>query len=137
MFGKVGAGGLQAIKDRQLQRGQDLTPELLASLEVVQAVLASKPMRRYDLWWNEAAEDETNKGSGGFHLVFLDATQDRQSFVAVVDDSLYNLCQEGDHHISSVGARNDPLRAFGETGPVSWLAGGMICRQHSSVDVAH
>ena len=36
---------------------------------------------------SDAAEDETKKGSGGFHLVFLDATQDRQSFVAIVDDS--------------------------------------------------
>ena len=55
MFGKVGAG-LQAMKDRQLQRGQDLTPKLLAGLEVVQAVLASKPMRRYDLWWHAGSE---------------------------------------------------------------------------------
>ena len=109
MFGKVGAGGSQAIKDRQLQRGQGLTRELLASLEVAQAV--SRPMRRYDLWWHafhrvlaasDAAEDETKKGSRGFHLVFLDATQDRQSFVAVVDDSLYNQIQEGDHHIAQL-----------------------------------
>ena len=87
MFGKVGAGGLQAIKDRQLQRGQDLTPALLTSLDVVQSVLASKPMRRHDLWWqsfrrvlaaSDAAEDEAKKGSGGFHLVFLDACQDRR-----------------------------------------------------------
>ena len=68
---------------------------------------------------SDASEDETKKGS-----------------VAVVDDSLYNLFQEGDHHIA-VAARNDALRAVGETGPVSWPAGDMVCRQHSSVDVAH
>ena len=36
MFGRVGAGGLQSIRDRQLQRGEIITPELLSSLEVVQ-----------------------------------------------------------------------------------------------------
>ena len=51
---------------------------------------------------SDAAEDETKKDSGDFHLVFLEATQDRQSFVAVVDDSLYNLFQESDHHIAQL-----------------------------------
>ena len=34
--------------------------------------------------------------------MFLDATQDHQSFVAVVDHSLYSLFQEGDHHIAQL-----------------------------------
>ena len=39
MFGCIGAGGLQAIKDRQLQKGERLAPKLEVSLEVIQAVL--------------------------------------------------------------------------------------------------
>ena len=67
MFGRVGAGGLQAIKDRQMQRGERLTPALEASLDVIQAVLATKPKRKFELWWStcsralaasDAAEDE-------------------------------------------------------------------------------
>ena len=75
MFGRVGAGGLQAIKER-LQRGETITPELMSSLEVVQAVLATRPQRQFQLWWrsegrmlaaSDAAEDKPGRGSGGFH----------------------------------------------------------------------
>ena len=43
MFGRAGAGVLQAIKNCQLQRGEHLTPELEESLNVIQAMLATKP----------------------------------------------------------------------------------------------
>ena len=43
MFGRAGAGVLQAIKNCQLQRGERLTPELEESLNVIQAMLATKP----------------------------------------------------------------------------------------------
>ena len=74
MFGRVRARGLQAIKERQLQRGEGLTLELMTSLEVIQAVLATKPQRKFQLWWRadgrvlaacDAAEDEPCQGSGG------------------------------------------------------------------------
>ena len=79
VFGWVGAGGLQAIKDRQMQRGQRLISELEASLRVIQAVVATKPKRKLEVWWNacdrvlaasDAAEDEQCQGSGGFLLDF-------------------------------------------------------------------
>ena len=79
VFGWVGAGGLQAIKDRQMQHGQRLISELEASLRVIQAVMATKPKRKLEVWWNpcdrvlaasDAAEDEQCQGSGGFLLDF-------------------------------------------------------------------
>ena len=69
MFGRVGAGGLQ---------------------------------RQFQLWWrsegrmlaaSDAAEDEPGGGSGGFHLVFFDSPQKRLSFVAEVNEDLYQLFQ--------------------------------------------
>ena len=66
MFGRVGAGGLQAIKERQLQCG------------------------------------EPGKGSGGFHLVFFGSPQKRLSFVAEVNEGLYQLFQPGDHYIAQL-----------------------------------
>ena len=64
---------------------------LSSCLEVVQAVLATRPQRR--LWWrtanrvlaaSDAAEEDPGQGSGGFHLVFFGEPQVRQSFVADV-----------------------------------------------------
>ena len=43
MFSRMGAGGLQAIKDMQLQRGERLTPELRESLNVIHAVPGTNP----------------------------------------------------------------------------------------------
>ena len=99
------------LRAKARRRGECLTPELLASLEVVQAVLATKPQRRFQLWWradervlaaNDAAEEEPRQGSGGFHLVFLDEPQKRHSFVANVHAELYQLFQPGDHHIAQL-----------------------------------
>ena len=111
MFGRIGAGGLQAIKDRQMQRGERLTPELEASLAVIQAVLATKPKRIFELWWNaysrvlaasDVAEDEPKRGAGGFHLIFMDPVQTRHSFVSTIDEHVYQLFQEGGHHIAQL-----------------------------------
>ena len=108
MFGRVGAGGLQAVKDRQMQRGERLTQELEASLRVVQAGLVSPSgssncggMRATE-FWRRVAPYRTHQGSGGFQSIFTDAVQVRHSFVATVGERVYQHFQEGEHHIAQL-----------------------------------
>ena len=118
MFGRVGAGGLAAIKDRQMDKGVALTPALeeslsmvLESLSMVLSVLRVRPERQYDVGWrvhprilaaSDAAEDVPGCGTGGFHLVRFDAIQVRESFVAHVDAEVYSHFEAGDHKIAQL-----------------------------------
>ena len=93
IFGRVGYGGLMAIKARQDKDVTYLTPAILQCLEVIEAVMKVKPFRRFPvslfrgsrfLAASDAAEEADKPGSGGFHIIFFNhnGNQHRQSFVA-------------------------------------------------------
>ena len=93
IFGRVGYGGLMAIKARQDEDVTCLAPAILQCFEVIEAVMKEKPFRPFPvsifqglrfLAASDAAEEADKPGSGGFHLIFFDhdGSQNRHSFVA-------------------------------------------------------
>ena len=50
----------------------------------------------------DAAEDIPGRGSGGFHLVWLDASEVRESFEAEIGPEVYSCFVPGDHKIAQL-----------------------------------
>ena len=81
VFGRVGCSGLNAIKDRQAEKETRLTPAIRGCLDVLEAVVRSKPMREVEVTWREvprffaasdAALEAPRCGTGGFLVVWVD-----------------------------------------------------------------
>ena len=111
MYGRVGTGGLQALKARQTEKVVELTGALRQSMEVIRAVLAMRPKRRVEVFPSEhcrfvaasdAAEDVPGEGAGGFLLVWRSGLPSREAFVAEVSPSVYSLFTPGDHKIAQL-----------------------------------
>ena len=111
MYGRVGAGGLRAVRERADEGGRDITPPIMACFDLIRAVLAVRPDREFDvlpreclrfLAASDAAEDIPGRGSGGFHLVWLDASEVRESFVAEIGPEVYSRFTPGDHKIAQL-----------------------------------
>ena len=111
MYGRVGTGGLQALKARQTEKVVELTGALRQSMEVIRAVLAMRPRRRVEVFPSEhcrfvaasdAAEDVPGEGAGGFLLVWRSGLPSREAFVAEVSVSVYSLFTPGDHKIAQL-----------------------------------
>ena len=109
MYGRVGAGGLAAIRERADLGGGGLTPPICSSLELIRSVVDARPSRVFELFTRElprfvaasdAAEDKPGQGTGGFHLVWLDAPEVRESCWAEIGSSLYSLFLAGDFKIA-------------------------------------
>ena len=111
IFGRVGYGGLMAIKARQDEDVTCLTPAILQCFEVIEAVMKVKPFRRFPvsvfqglrfLAASDAAEEADKPGSGGFHLIFFDhdGSQHRHSFVAGNCQQLQRMWAPGQTHIA-------------------------------------
>ena len=49
MYGRVGAGGLRAIRERADEGGRDITPPIMACFDLIRAVLAVRPERKFDV----------------------------------------------------------------------------------------
>ena len=111
MYGRVGTGGLQALKARQTEKVVELTSALRQSMEVIRAVLALRPRRRVEVFpskhcrfvaASDAAEDVPGEGTGGFLLVWRSGLPSREAFVAEASPSVYSLFTPGDHKIAQL-----------------------------------
>ena len=113
IYGRVGYGGLMAIKDRQDESTTMLTDEIAACFEVIEAVMRFEPKREYPVFplqqlrflaASDAAVEADNPGSGGFHLIFFqpDGSQIRLSFVATNCAELQTLWQPATTHIAQL-----------------------------------
>eukprot|EP00438_Fugacium_kawagutii_P004802 Skav227329 [mRNA] locus=scaffold2964:74870:76455:- [translate_table: standard] len=114
IYGRVGYGGLMAVKDRQTESSKHLTEELRACFEVIEAVTRMEPRREFPVLpfdglrflaaSDDAAIEEEAPGSGGFHLIFFqaDGSQLRQSFVAANCAELRALWQPAVTHIAQL-----------------------------------
>ena len=111
MYGRVGAGGLRAIRERADAGGRELTQPILACFSLIRAVLSIRPEREFEilprscprfLAASDAAEDVPGCGSGGFHLVWLDPVEVRESFVSIIDPAIYTCFSAGDHKIAQL-----------------------------------
>ena len=113
IYGRVGYGGLMAIKARQDETTSTITPEIEACFEVIEAVMRFQPKREFPvlhldhlrfLAASDAAVEADNPGSGGFHLIFFqpDGSQIRHSFVATNCAELRTLWQPAETHIAQL-----------------------------------
>ena len=113
IYGRVGYGGLMAIKARQDEPTSTITPEIEACFEVIEAVMRFQPKREFPvlhldhlrfLAASDAAVEADNPGSGGFHLIFFqpDGSQIRHSFVATNCAELQTLWQPAETHIAQL-----------------------------------
>ena len=92
VYGRIGCGGLHAIKERQLVRGDQLTPAIEQCFQILEAVLSIHPERELDVWprhherfvaASDAALETPGEGTGGFLLVFFhEDTESRLGFVS-------------------------------------------------------
>ena len=83
IYGRMGYGGLMAIKARQDENTAAMTPEIESCFEVIEAVMRFQPKREFPVFpmehlrfWaaSDAAVEADNPGSGGFHLIFSNLT---------------------------------------------------------------
>eukprot|EP00435_Cladocopium_sp_Y103_P043755 s21_g12.t1 len=112
MFGRVGCGGLQAIKHHQYGRSYRLSPELKQSFALIRTVLACQPKRQFWLThkrWSravaasDAALDIPREGSGGYLILWGSPTErPREAFVALIPDELYDWFTPGTQKIAQL-----------------------------------
>ena len=112
IYGRVGCGGLASIKERQYERGSGLTPAIIASFDVLEAVVRSKPSRVFEVLprpalrfcvASDAALETPFQGTGGFVIVWLSPTdQLREAFVADIPRQIYDLRSPGDKKIAQL-----------------------------------
>ncbi|CAE7314603.1 unnamed protein product [Symbiodinium sp. CCMP2456] len=100
-----------AIASTSDEGGRELTPPILACFSLIRAVLSVRPEREFEilpracprfLAASDAAEDVPGFGSGGFHLVWLDPVEIRESFASVIDPAIYACFSAGDHKIAQL-----------------------------------
>ena len=112
VYGRIGCGGLHAIKERQLVRGDQLTPAIEQCFQILEAVLSIHPERELDVWprhherfvaASDAALETPGEGTGGFLLVFFhEDTEIRLGFVSHLPSSIYVLWTPGDAKIAQL-----------------------------------
>lgn len=112
VYGRIGCGGLAAIKQRQYETNTALTDDILASFQVLQAVIQNRPERPYAALpqptlrfcaASDAALEEPGAGSGGFLLIWFDGeTEIREAFVAVIPPEIYSLWEPGTKKIAQL-----------------------------------
>ena len=104
-------GGLAAIKERQYSRGTTLTDSIRSCFEVLEAIMSVRPQRTVDVLpafcqrfcvASDAALETPQQGSGGFLIVWLDAPERREAFVANIPAALYSLWTPGDRKIAQL-----------------------------------
>eukprot|EP00435_Cladocopium_sp_Y103_P019755 s1628_g4.t2 len=105
VWGRIGCGGLAAIKDRQQARSSEMTDELRHCFSLLKAVIQTRPQRELEispfmghrfLAASDAALEVPRSGTGGFLLVWHNqAEQLREAFVAVIPPLVYDLWEPG------------------------------------------
>eukprot|EP00435_Cladocopium_sp_Y103_P044022 s1093_g12.t1 len=112
VWGRIGCGGLAAIKARQQERSSELTDELRQCFAILTTVIQTKPQRQLEvtpfqgrrfLAASDAALEIPKMGTGGFLLVWHSpGLQLREAFVSVIPPSVYSLWEPGDKKIAQL-----------------------------------
>lgn len=111
VWGRIGAGGLAAIKERQYDSAHSLTPEILACFEVLDAIISTHPCRQLEVLSlpqsrfcvaSDAALEAPREGSGGLLVVWHGLPEGREAFVAHIEPKLYDLWGPGDKKIAQL-----------------------------------
>ena len=110
VYGRIGAGGLAALKDCQQERDTAITAGLQTCFNTVRA-LKLKPQRIVEVRptpcarfvaASDAAEDTPGQGTGGFLLIWKDSLEVREAFEAVIAPELYRVFTPGTHKIAQL-----------------------------------
>ena len=133
IYGRIGAGGLAALKDRQQERDTAITAALQTCFDTARALLKLKPQRMVEVLpaacarfvaASDAAEDTPGQGTGESLLVWKDSLEVREAFEAVITLELYRLFTPGRHKIAQLELSmvllsiiNRPDRFRGRRGP--------------------
>ena len=112
IYGRVGCGGLAAIKERQYEKGTIVTSEIDACFSVLEALIRARPKRLFHTLpsypsrfcvASDAALETPGQGSGGFLIVwFNELSQLREAFVADIPPAIYTLWSPGDRKIAQL-----------------------------------
>ena len=112
MFGRVGCGGLRAIKERQYSRDASLSHAIRSSFDLILTILATQPKRPYWLTnrhWarvvvaSDAAQDGDRVGSGGYLILWDNPSLfPREAFVATIPDELFDWLAPGAQKIAQL-----------------------------------
>ena len=112
MCGRVGAGGLRAICEPADEGGREFDPTdscLFCSHTGGSCRSSGERVRHSSpgVWprflaASDAAEDVPGQGSGGFHLVWLDEPEVRESLVAAIGPEVYACFTPGDQKIAQL-----------------------------------
>ena len=112
VYGRVGCGGLAAIKQRQDEKSHSLSPALLQCFDVLRAVIHSKPTREFEVFpqphlrfcvASDAALEVPKAGTGGFLIVWFSTCEEiREGFVADIPEAIYDLWSPGPHKIAQL-----------------------------------
>ena len=112
VWGRIGCGGLAAIKERQEERTSMLAPALSQCFEILLTILKKRPKRCLEVMpppcgrfvaASDAVLETPRQGTGGFCIVWLDlGIQCREAFIASIPSKLYDLWTPGDRKIAQL-----------------------------------
>lgn len=112
VYGRIGCGGLAPIKQRQYESTRVLTPAILASFQVLQAIIRAKPERPFSVLHAEtlrfcvasdAALEIPGQGTGGFLITWFNGQSEiREAFVAHIPQEIYHLWEPGTKKIAQL-----------------------------------
>ena len=112
VYGKVGAGSLWAIKERQYEATTQITPDLLDNFRCIRAIIRAKPQRQLPVLplpckrfvcASDAAEEPDTGGTGGFLVVwFSGSRQTREGFAADIHPWWYSVWKSAEVHIAQL-----------------------------------
>ena len=112
VYGRIGCSGLAAIKQRQYEASSAVTPAILASFQVLKAVINAKPERPFPVIpqqtsrfcaASDAALEVPGQGTGGFLLIwFNNQVEVREAFVANIPPEIYSLWKPGTKKIAQL-----------------------------------
>ena len=112
IFGRIGNGGLHAIKLRQYEQTSVLTSAIRDCFSLLQTVLRTQPKRQFPIVQlfqrrfcaaSDAALEEPRCGTGGFLLLWFDSGRERrEAFYSIIPDALYDLWTPGDKKIAQL-----------------------------------
>ena len=112
VFRRIGCGGLAAIKQRQYEQAQVLTPALTTSFQILHSVIRANPERPFAVFpqatlrfcaASDAALEALGQGAGGFLLIWYDkGAEVREAFVADIPSAIYALWEPGTKKIAQL-----------------------------------
>ena len=112
VYGRIGCGGLAAIKQRQYEHTNVLTTALTTSFQILRSVIKAKPERPFAVFpqatlrfcaASDAALEAPGQGTGGFLLIWYDQGMEiREAFVADIPPAIYALWEPGTKKIAQL-----------------------------------